>query len=123
MGRDEKNWKVMLTVPKQVDLSAGVKLTVDNGEPMAVPAEFLNDFGAGRAISISPKLADTVLSALKPGKMLHWHYTMKDGKQADTTIPLKGFGRVFDWAGCALKKLDEAGASKRRSAPAPAAKQ
>ena len=117
LGRDEKAWRIMLTVPRAADLSEGVELVVDSGEPMRVPPEFLDDYAAGRAIAISPKLADVVLKALKPGKMLHWRYVLKGGEGAEAAIPLKGFGRVFDWAGCALKKLDET-AGRMHGSPA-----
>ena len=112
-GRD-KVWSVLLNIPAgaQADISEGIELTVDSGEPMRVPPEFLEERADGRAIIISPKLTEVVLPELEKGKKLKWRYTLKGGKQVAVDIPLDGFAPVLKWAGCIRPKLDEAGKKK-----------
>ncbi len=105
--RDEKQWTVLLTLPHEADVGEGVELQVDNGEPMRIPPEFLEERAAGRAIAISTKLTDVVLPELKKGKLLNWTYTRKGGRRDQIAIPLKGLGKVLDWAACTAKTLDE----------------
>ena len=105
--RDEKQWTVLLTLPHEADVGEGVELQVDNGEPMRIPPEFLDERAAGRAIAISTKLTDVVLPELRKGKLLNWTYTHKDGRRDQVAIPLKGLDKVLDWAACTAKTLDE----------------
>ncbi len=112
--RDEKQWTVLLTLPHEADVGEGVELQVDNGEPMRIPPEFLEERAAGRAIAISTKLTDVVLPELKKGKLLNWTYTRKDGRRDQVAIPLKGLGKVLDWAACTAKTLDEMAEKRAR---------
>ncbi len=111
--RDEKRWTVLLTLPHEADVGEGVELQVDNGEPMRIPPEFLDERAAGRAIAIRTKLTDVVLPELRKGKLLNWTYTRRDGRRDQVAIPLKGLGKVLDWAECTAKTLDEM--AERRS--------
>ncbi len=103
----EKEWLVLLNVPAEADISEGVELTVDKGEAMRVPPEFLEARAAGRAIAISNKLTGVVLPELKKGEALKWAYVLKSGKRQVVNIPLKGFGKVAGWAECAIRTLDD----------------
>ncbi len=113
--RDEKQWTVLLTLPREADVSEGVELQVDSGEPMRIPPEFLEERAAGRAIAISTKLTDVVLPELKKGKLLNWTYTRKGGRRDQVAIPLKGLEKVFDWAECTAKTLDDMAEKQSRN--------
>ena len=112
----EKVWRVLLNTPPGAgaDISEGVELIVDKGEPMRVPPEFLEERADGRAIIISPKLTEVVLPELQKGKLLKWRYTLKGGKQVEAEIPLEGFAPVLGWADCIKPKLDAAAEKKAR---------
>ncbi len=110
--RDEKTWTIILNIPAEADISEGIELTVDTGEPMRVPPEFLEERGAGRAMAISTKLTEVVLPELKKGEMLTWRYTLKSGKQAETTIPVKGLAKVLAWDECMSKALEKMATGK-----------
>ncbi len=105
--RDEKQWTILLNLPQEADVSEGAELTVDKGEPMRVPPEFLEERGAGRAMAIDTRLTEVVLPELKKGKLLNWSYTTKEGRQVTVAIPLSGLGKVVDWAECTARKLDD----------------
>ena len=102
----EKSWRVLLDVPKEADLSEGVSIRVDDDEPMRVPPEFLEERADGRAIIIRPEVLGVVLSALRKGRLVNWHYVRKDGKEMDVAIPIRSLRKVMDWADCTLQKLN-----------------
>lgn len=103
----EKTWTILLNIPAEADISEGVTLSVDKGEPMRVPPEFLEERAAGRAIAISPKLTEAVLPELKKGEILNWRYSLKSGKDKTIPIPVKGLDKVLAWDACMNKALDK----------------
>ena len=102
----EKSWRVLLDVPKEADISEGVTIRVDDGEPMRVPPEFLDERPDGRAIIIRPEVLSVIVPALRKGKLVNWSYVRKDGKKMDVAIPIRPLRKVMDWANCTLQKLD-----------------
>ncbi len=102
----EKSWRILLDVPQDVDISEGVTITVDDGEPMRVPPEFLEESPDGRAIILRPEVRSVVIDVLRKGRLVNWRYVRKDGKVIDVAIPIRPLRKVMDWASCTLQMLD-----------------
>lgn len=101
-----KTWRVLFALPAEADLSEGVELAVDGGEPQRIPPEFLIDTGGGVSVRIDEKLSDVVLEMLDGGKALTIAYTTRQGEKRRVTLSLEGLKKMRDWAACALGRLN-----------------
>ena len=90
----------------QPDLSEGIEITVDDGEAMRIPFEFLSkqqasgDSLKAPAIMIDKTLTDIVMEPLLSGKQLHWQYTDMKAKAVSADFSLKGLGATIEWIKC-----------------------
>ena len=103
---DTATWQIWLTLADRADVSEGVELIIDGGEPQRIPPEFLIDTGGGVSVRIDEKLSDVVLEMLDGGKALTIAYTTRQGEKRRVTLSLEGLKKMRDWSVCALGKLN-----------------
>ena len=103
VDRKTKAWGISYSSSDhKIDLSKGISVQIEDGDPMHIPPRFLSALSDARVVRFESKLAMLLRNALMPKKKSTWAYTTNGGKRVKTTFSHDGLIEGIFWIHCEI---------------------